>query len=361
MIKARILALYLPQYYPIQENNIWWGPGFTEWTNVGKAKKYFRGHYQPRVPADLGYYDLRVAETRQAQADMAREYGVEGFLYWHYWFGNGKRIMDRPFEEVLHSGKPDFPFALAWANHSWRGFTKTGADDVRNMLQEQLYPGIEDYRKHFYSVLPAFRDKRYITVDGKPFFLIFAPFDNPDIPVFIEEWRKLANENSLPGIYFVGHRTNIQFSARDVLNLGFDSVNTVRLLDFTVFNKSLKRKIIDKFNIVVRKVPMMYPYEWVANYFVQEEDREENIIPTVLPNWDHTPRSGEHGLVLTKSTPTLFAKVMRKAVDCIKDKEKEHRIIIIKSWNEWGESNYMEPDLKWGRGYLEALKREVID
>lgn len=172
-MKARLLALYLPQFHPIPENDLWWGKGFTEWTNVGKAQRYFRNHYQPRVPADLGYYDLRVAETRQAQADMAREYGVEGFVYWHYWFGNGKRLLERPFNEVLACGEPDFPFALAWANESWRGFAHGITN--RNMLIEQLYGGVEDYTAHFRAVLPAFRDHRYITVDGKPLFMIYKP------------------------------------------------------------------------------------------------------------------------------------------------------------------------------------------
>lgn len=197
-MKARLLALYLPQFHPIPENDLWWGKGFTEWTNVGKARRYFRNHYQPRVPADLGYYDLRVAETRQAQADMAREYGVEGFVYWHYWFGNGKRLLERPFNEVLASGEPDFPFALAWANESWRGFAHGITN--RNMLIEQLYGGVEDYTAHFRAVLPAFRDHRYITVDGKPLFMIYKPLADPEVKVFIATWRELAEKNGLPGI-----------------------------------------------------------------------------------------------------------------------------------------------------------------
>ena len=154
--KARVLALYLPQFHPIPENDEWWGKGFTEWTNVGKAKPLFPGHYQPRVPAELGYYDLRVPETREAQAQMAREAGVEGFVYWHYWFGNGKRLLERPFNEVLASGKPDFPFALAWANESWSG-TLHGLIKGK-MLIEQTYSE-EDYIAHFNALLPAFKDK----------------------------------------------------------------------------------------------------------------------------------------------------------------------------------------------------------
>ena len=149
--KIRVLAFYLPQFHPIPENDKWYGKGFTEWTNVGKAKPLFRGHYQPRVPADLGYYDLRVPETRQAQADMAREYGVEAFCYWHYWFGNGRRLLERPFNEVLESGKPDFPFCLAWAHHSWRGIYN-GVKTIESLI-DQTYGGLSDYERHFYDVL----------------------------------------------------------------------------------------------------------------------------------------------------------------------------------------------------------------
>lgn len=229
-MKARLLALYLPQFHPIPENDLWWGKGFTEWTNVGKARRYFRNHYQPRVPADLGYYDLRVAETRQAQADMAREYGVEGFVYWHYWFGNGKRLLERPFNEVLASGEPDFPFALAWANESWRGFAHGITN--RNMLIEQLYGGVEDYTAHFRAVLPAFRDHRYITVDGKPLFMIYKPLADPEVKVFIATWRELAEKNGLPGIYFVGHENAPVPNVGAIFSTGVDAVNPLRLVGY---------------------------------------------------------------------------------------------------------------------------------
>ena len=168
--QVRVIAFYLPQYHPTAENDQWWGKGFTEWTNVGKARPLFHGHYQPRVPADLGYYDLRVPETRIEQAEMAEKYGVEGFCYWHYWFGNGRQLLQRPFQEVLASGKPDFPFCLSWANHSWedKQFSKEGTHRV---LMEQLYPGEADETAHFNTLLPAFKDHRYICVDGKPVFI----------------------------------------------------------------------------------------------------------------------------------------------------------------------------------------------
>ena len=159
---ARVIALYLPQFHPIPENDKWWGPGFTEWMNVVKGKPLFKGHVQPKIPADLGFYDLRLPETREAQAQLAREAGIEGFCYYHYWFG-GKQLLERPFNEVLSSGKPDFPFCLCWANHSWSNKTWNRKSNLQanSMLIEQTYPGDEDDREHFMNVLPAFKDKRF--------------------------------------------------------------------------------------------------------------------------------------------------------------------------------------------------------
>ena len=164
--KTKVIAFYLPQFHPFPENDKWWGKGFTEWTNVGNAKKMFKGHYQPRVPADLGYYDLRLPQVREEQAELAKEAGVAAFCYWHYWFGNGKQLMDMPLQEVLRLGKPDFPFCLGWANHSWvsTNWNIEKSSFIPQTLMEQKYPGEQDIVDHFYKMLPAFKDKRYFRI-----------------------------------------------------------------------------------------------------------------------------------------------------------------------------------------------------
>lgn len=353
----RIIASYLPQFHPIPENDEWWGKGFTEWTNVGKAKPLFKGHYQPKVPADLGYYDLRLPETRQAQADLAKEYGVEGFCYWHYWFGNGKRLLERPFTEVLESGKPDFPFCLGWANHSWedKQFSKEG---TTKMLIEQLYPGEEDYINHFNTVLPAFKDKRYIRIDDKPLFLIYVPNVIPNVADFIKLWQNLAIENGLKGIHFVANTHSVE-SINDLLKLGYDSVNILRLFHFMKHDYSIFERAYIKLMRKGFKRGQIFEYKKAAKYFSGDEDRLEYCFPSIFPNWDHSPRSGRKGHILINSNPKDFKIHVKKVLESVKHKKSENRIIFLKSWNEWAEGNYIEPDLKFGRGYLEALKEAI--
>lgn len=350
--KVRVIAFYLPQFHPIAENDKWYGKGFTEWTNVGKAKPLFRGHYQPQVPADLGYYDLRIPEVRQAQADMAREYGVEAFCYWHYWFGDGRRLLERPFNEVLNSGNPDFPFCLGWANHSWKGIYS--GVKTKEALIEQTYGGIRDYERHFNDVLPAFKDKRYLTVDGKPFFLIFSPLEIPDPVEFITCWQELARQNGLKGIHFVAHTYKPDEISR-LLTLGYDAVNIVRLFEYQRTGLSLYRMAFNKINREALKHGFWYQYKDAMKYFSGPEDSGENVYPTLIPNWDHSPRTGKFGTILKDSTPALFQKHAEQVIDSVRDKSAERQIVILKSWNEWAEGNYMEPDLKHGRGYLQAL------
>ena len=214
----RPIALYLPQFHPIPENDEWWGKGFTEWTNVAKAKPLFEGHWQPRLPADLGFYDLRIPEVREAQARLAKEYGIYGFCYWHYWFG-GKQILERPLNEVVESGKPDFPFCLAWANQTWAG-TWHGLSENQTLI-EQTYPGTEDYTKHFYRLLKAFKDERYIEVNGKKLFFVFRPMEIPEPKQFVDLWQNLAQKEGFKGFHFVGMHMPYDWNPQE---FGFDAM-----------------------------------------------------------------------------------------------------------------------------------------
>lgn len=355
--KSRTIAFYLPQFYPIPENDEWWEKGFTEWTNVTKAKPLFPGHHQPNLPSELGFYDLRVPDVREQQADLAREHGIEGFCYWHYWFGNGKRILEKVFKEVVESKKPDFPFCVAWANETWKGVWH-GLDN--QILAQQTYPGVEDYTAHFYELLPAFKDSRYIRVNNKPLFVIYKAFDIPDVKAFLDLWTQLAKENGLKGIYFVGHLFDYR-RYQEILDLGLDAVNVVRMNEvqrqLPKPTLTLKEKLEYKLKKYATDIPR-YEYRDAIKVLLGEESRNKNVIPTLFPNWDHSPRSKGKTLVLHDSNPALFREHVKYSLDMVKDKPEEERLIFIKSWNEWAEGNYMEPDRRYGRQYLEVFKDE---
>lgn len=375
--RARVIAFYLPQFHPVAENDKYWGKGFTEWTNVAKAKPLFKGHYQPQIPADLGFYDLRLSEVREAQAEMARECGVEGFCYWHYWFGNGKRVLERPFNEVLESGKPDFPFCIGWANHSWsnKTWTKNKAFQKDTMIFEQTYPGEEDYIAHFYDVLPAFKDERYIKVDGKPLFLVYSAEDIPDNREFIDLWQNLAIKNGLKGIYFIARVSATgRFSLKNfdytsivedrygkALREGYDGINsdTTRYAEIKV--EGTLRKMFRAGVARATGISFLYRYDYkrIMDNFYLPIEKEENVFPQILPRFDRTPRAGKNARLYDHCTPELFGEAVDKALEIVRDKDPEHKIIFLQSWNEWGEGNYMEPDLKFGHEFLDVLKKRI--
>lgn len=351
-----IIAFYLPQYHPTPHNDEWWGKGFTEWTNVAKAKPLFPGHYQPKIPADLGFYDLRLPEVREQQAELAKEAGVTGFCYYHYWFGNGHQELERPFNEVVKSRKPDFPFCLCWANESWyqKFWNKDGNVAKKKDLAIQQYLGAEDDEKHFYELLPAFKDSRYIRVEGKLLFVIYRPLAFEDVTGFIKRWNKLAQDNGLEGFFFVGYTLNIKKEYQPIKDLGFDAVCLCRL------DRSPNRNfywLIRKVFSVIFNVPRRISYKRMIKKMTGPEDLYDDIFPTIVPNWDHTPRSGRSGDLFTNSTPELFEKHAKIVMDSVMDKDDSRKVCFLKSWNEWGEGNYMEPDLKYGKGYIKALKR----
>lgn len=348
MSNPRLISFYLPQFYPTPENDAWWAKGFTEWTNVGNAKPLFKGHYQPRVPADLGYYDLRLPEVREQQAELARYFGIEGFCYWHYWFG-GRRLLDRVFSEVVESGNPDFPFCLCWANHSWyqKTWDPTKPD---KLLIEQTYPGKEDYINHFNAMLPAFKDKRYIKINGKLLFGCFAPLDVPDFQLMKDIWNELAHQNGLEGFYFFGfsfkHNTLAEIRSKGYDATVYDSVKD------QYENASLVHRILRK----VFNVPFYVDYsEYVTNFFRKYKVSSVDH-PCINPNFDHSPRSAHRGVILHNSTPAKWKDFCKKIFSLCQNRDTEENLVFIKAWNEWGEGNYLEPDLKYGTQYLEVLK-----
>lgn len=382
-MKARVIAFYLPQFHPVEVNDKYWGKGFTEWRNVAKARPLFRGHNEPRIPADLGYYDLRMPEIREQQAALAKEAGIEGFCYWHYWFGNGKEVLERPFDEVVRSGNPDFPFCLGWANHSWttRTWTKIKSNAEDSYIFKQEYPGEKDYMDHFYRLLPAFKDNRYITVDGKPLFLIFDLNGFNDFINFKNVWNNLAEENGLPGFYFVSHTSTVPIINRenrkellhpDVLaenavklafEKGADAVETLNLQYAELKAKGLLYKA---FGVVSRNklnglFLEKYDYGKIVNNYQIAMASRNNVFPEILVGNDRSPRAGRKAIIYYNATPENFYLGAKKAIDLVSKKPFENRIIFLNSWNEWGEGSYMEPDTKYGKGFISQLRRALDD
>lgn len=358
--KAKVIAYYLPQYHPTKENDEWWGKGFTEWTNVAKAKPLFRGHEQPNIPSELGFYDLRLPEVRKEQADLAREAGVDAFCYWHYWFGNGVQLLEKPLQEVVRLGEPDFPFCLGWANHQWR--KKQWNKDVsrldQTVIMEQNYPGEEDVILHFKTMLPMFKDCRYYKIGGKIVFLIYVVKDIPYLELFIQKWRSLAKENGLPDFYFVGHVNN---EDEVVYARKFNFDHLVYENHFQVFESS--KAWVNKFRTVFSyftKIPInIISYEkFVDRLDYSLIEKSNDIFPTIYSNWDTSPRLGAAARIITKPEPKYFKKLIEKAIRAL-DGQSE-KVIFLKSWNEWAEGNYVEPDLKYGKGRLEALRKALV-
>ncbi|MFA6830844.1 MAG: glycoside hydrolase family 99-like domain-containing protein [Bacteroidaceae bacterium] len=365
-MKPKIFAFYLPQFHPIEDNNRWYGPGFTEWTNVAKAKPLFKGHEQPKIPADLGFYDLRLPEVRQAQVDLAKEAGIDAFCYYHYWFG-GKQIMEYVLNDIVKRKEPDFPFCVCWANMSW--FKKEWDPSIKTLRPEvildQVYPGDEDIIKHFNMLLPIFQDSRYYKIDGKLVFFVYQIQLMPNFAEFKAKWDKLAEEHDLPGFYYLTYTTNIEDVEKPIMSdcdgvvlslinhsVGNDRNNS-RILSYV---KTLRNKAKNYLHIPQNVVSYADAIKKLTNPIA----KKDNVIPVLVPNWDHTARRGYSATVMHKSTPELFKKHCRDVFELVKDKPDDKQIIFLKSWNEWAEGNYMEPDIVHGKGYIKAL-REVVE
>ena len=352
----RVIAFYLPQYHPIPQNDAWWGKGFTEWTNVAKARPVFRGHYQPHLPADLGFYDLRVAESRDAQAALAREYGIHGFCYFHYWF-NGKRLLERPFDEVLASGRPDFPFCLCWANESW---SRRWLGEERDVLMEQTYSQ-EDDLAHADWLGRAFADNRYIRIGGRPLLLVYRPAHLPDANRTVELWRDVFKRQGFGNPYLVG--VDAHCPGLDCRQLGFDTT-----FAFTPQLSALPgwsgdgwklRRFLHNMHLRIRNGRTKVYDITEARRAMAHIPRDFPHVQCVFVGWDNTPRRGSDGIVMINATAEEFGAALRSAIDDMAVSAEGDNLLFINAWNEWGEGNHLEPDQRSGRGYLQQVKQAV--
>ncbi|MGO8871867.1 MAG: glycoside hydrolase family 99-like domain-containing protein [Acidimicrobiales bacterium] len=340
----RALAFYLPQFHPIPENDTWWGPGFTEWLNVTRARPLYPGHYQPHVPGELGYYDLRVPEVREAQAELARSHGISGFVYYHYWF-QGKQLLNRPFDEVLASGSPDFPFALCWANEEW---TRNWDGRSGTVLMPQTYSDKDDL-DHIRWLCEAFADRRYITIDGRPMMLIYRPAQLPDPRRTTDRWREEAQGLGLPDLYLCwvdgfgrpeGGPERYGFDA----TVGFVPFSGQQL--FAPVESLRTHRVLD--------------YESAAASRLSEPPPSWKHFPSVMVGWDSTARHPGSATIFENATPAAFRNWLERTVASVDHVRPEENYVFLVAWNEWAEGNHLEPDQRYGRAFLEAARSVLM-
>jgi hypothetical protein len=351
----RILALNLPQFHEINENNEWWGKGFTEWTNVKKAKPLYEGHIQPMIPLNHNYYDLSKAETINWQASLAKKYGISGFVYFHYWY-SGRKLLEKPCEVLLNSPQIDTEYCFCWANHPW-----TRAWDGKNheVLLEQIYGAEDDWSEHLLYLLPFFKDERYIKVDNKPVFVVYNASEIPEYDRMIEYWEAELKKEGFEGIYTVEY---ISTKNPHVYGKHTDAVyedepmNSAR---FEISNIQKAKRVLAKRTNQIDYLDYDNLWELILNK--KRKYGECKIIQGAFPAWDNSPRRGSKGSTIVKgSSPEKFEKYLLKLLSSKRENVSKD-FIIINAWNEWGEGAVLEPSEKFQYQYLEAVRNAVND
>lgn len=343
----RLIAFYLTQYHPTAENDLWWGKGFTEWTNVTKAQPLFEGHYQPHLPSDFGFYDLRVRETMHDQIKTAKQYGIDGFCYHYYWF-SGKRILNAPLDDMLADPASDMPFCLCWANENW---TRRWDAADHEILIAQKYEQDDDLN-FIKSLIPFFTDPRYIKVDGAPFLIVYRPQHLPDSKKSIKIWRDYCSSIGIPKIHIVCALTH---GNQDYEQYGFDGG-----VEFPPHNLAGIKSVVENkdLNFNINFAGMVCQYKEIAEFYLNRQYKSSNIFHAVFPSWDNTARTGAKAFITLNGTPSNYQHWLRKTIERTKrshpDKE---RLVFINAWNEWAEGCHLEPDRKYGHGFLEATHK----
>ena len=337
----RLIAFYLTQFHPIPENDQWWGKGFTEWTNVTKAQPLFDGHYQPHLPADFGFYDLRVRATRQEQIHLAKQYGIGGFCYHYYWF-SGKRLLQAPLDDMLADPDSDMPFCLCWANENWTRRWDAAENEI--LIAQRYLPNDDvDFIK---SLIPFFQDQRYIRIEGAPFLIVYRPQHLPDARKTADIWRDYCKQAGIGEIHLCAALTH---GNHDYAQFGFDSG-----VEFPPHNMHCHN--------LARQIPFKSPfsgyvmdYREIARSYLDRRYEHTNVFRGVCPAWDNTPRTGSRGVITLGSTPENYECWLAQAISkTVLEYPDQERLVFINAWNEWAEGCHLEPDLKYQHRYLEA-------
>lgn len=367
----KIISFYLPQYHEIPENNEWWGKGFTEWENLKKAKPLYKEHNQPRIPYDKKYYNLLDDEVKKWQIKLAKDNGVYGFCFYHYWF-DGHLLLEQPTKQFLKNEELDLPFCLSWANEPW---TKAWVSKSDEILIDQRYGSEKDWREHFDYLTPYFLDKRYIKNNGKPLFVIYRPNQIGCLNDMVDSWQKWAKEIGLPGIDFAYQQIDFDLiensdTSRFKYNIEFQPIYALEDLTSNKVKKiEVAAKSVDNFvnkimgfklsNVLMRKV-RTYNYDDVWEKVLERKPRDNKCIPGVFVDWDNTPRRGEKGRVFIGGNPEKFKNYMKDMIIKTRDDYKKD-MIFLTAWNEWSEGCYLEPDERHKDAYLRAIKEALIE
>lgn len=356
-MKTKIIAYYLPQFHQIKENDIWWGPGFTEWTNVKKAKPLYRNHYQPRIPLHKNYYDLSDNSVMVKQMKLAKKYNIDGFCFYHYWF-HGKKLLEKPVESVLSNQAAKLPFCLMWANEPW---TRTWNGDIhsKGVIMPQDYGDEKDWMEHFYYLLPFLKDKRYIRINDIPIFIIYRASSIPKCTKMLKCWRNLAKQNGLKDIYFICSQTitkNSTYIPEFQAVADFEPHATWGRFDkdcFIGYYDKLKNKLSgDIYNDFT-----VWNYDSIYRKLVQDRKFADKHFLGAFVDWDNSPRRESGAYIVKGATPEKFYKYLVRQLK--RSNNMENEFLFLNAWNEWGEGAYLEPDEKFGYAYLNAVKRAV--
>jgi lipopolysaccharide biosynthesis protein len=339
-VPPRLIAFYLTQFHPTPENDLWWGKGFTEWTNVTKAEPLFEGHRQPHLPSDFGFYDLRVRETRHDQIRLAKEYGIDAFCYHYYWF-SGTRILNRPLDDMLADSESDMPFCLCWANENWT--RRWDAADHEVLIAQKYLP--DDDLNFIKSLVPFLEDRRYIRVDGKPFLIVYRPQHMPDARNTADIWRAYCRSIGLGEIHICAALTH---GSEDYAKFGFDS--GVEFPPHNLRSGNVNPEI--SFHETFRGNVMRY--ESIAQSYLDRTEAGSRIFKTVFPSWDNTARTKDRALVVLNGTPDNYEYWLSSTIDLSQYSGEGDKLVFINAWNEWAEGCHLEPDRWFGHGFLQA-------